>query len=66
VDQDPEADAVVLLNERMARIPQGGFTKYSTCWIIPAVQDSHRARKRYGEFEFPRQYSRVSTIRAPL
>ncbi|HKB06726.1 MAG TPA: DUF3857 domain-containing protein [Candidatus Polarisedimenticolia bacterium] len=65
VEQDPEADAVVLDNERSGKIQKKGSDTVNVLtyhWRLKVLTDRG---KRYGEVHIPAQkYSRVSNIQA--
>jgi hypothetical protein len=65
VEQDPEADAVVLNNERIGKILKKGADTVNVLnyhWRLKVLTDRG---KRYGEVHIPAQkYSRVSNIQA--
>jgi len=65
VDQDPEADAVVLLNERNGKILKEADEILNVLDYHLRYKILTERGKRYGEFEIPAgKYSRVSNIRA--
>src|SRR6266436_9078123 len=65
VDQDPEADAVVLLNERNGKILKEADEILNVLNYHLRYKILTERGKRYGEFEIPAcKYSRVSNIRA--
>ena len=65
VDQDPDADAVVLLNERNGKILKEADETLNVLDYHIRYKILTERGKRYGTFEIPAgKYSRVSNIRA--
>src|SRR5436309_2131247 len=65
VDQDPDADAVVLLNERNGKILKEADETLNVLDYHVRYKVLTERGKRYGTFEIPAgKYSRVSNIRA--